>query len=385
VAHPGLILAATVVELLVWGGDGRLRLSDVAPQPWLVLVSEAGLVLTLLTQARSLRRCFTIVVAVTVLLALCFVSMQAFVGVLFVLYRAAHDLPAARAWPYAVLTGAPWAANTFSAAANVSPYTAGPLAVIVTIGLWMVITVVVWMAGRYGWNLAELATAREAAAIEQGRLALQEQQLKLARDVHDVVSHSVSAMMLQAAGARHSLHPEPPIAAVLETIETTGTSAMRELRGLLSLLAPVTEAGTGAEPGVPPSNTGGDIAALDQVLATTRACGIEVTSSATGTPRPLDPVRSLTGFRVIQEGLTNVIRHGGVGAQAEVQLAWGALAVTITVASHSTAPPTTPIGGTSGRGLDGLAVRLGQLGGELSHGPQENGSYLLRASLPYQG
>lgn len=373
IAHPLLVIAALALEVLLWGGDARTRLPGLTPEPWGVPIGLMIMAVVLLLSARSLTRTYWIVWGLSVAMAALYPGIEPFVGMLLVVFRIARSLPRRRALLYAAGTAGPWAMNTINAVNNGGTDLTGAL---IDVLLWASMTVVVWMIARYVHGQEELARARESAAIRSIQLAIQEERLRLARELHDVVSHSVSAVILQAAGARQSLRPDPALGRVLEAIESTSTAAARDLRGLLGLLGPATSESGSAQPGP-------RIDELSDLLATTRACGIDVALEVRGTPAPFDERRHLTAYRVVQEALTNVIRHGGTGSRATVEVTWSDSSLDLAVTSVAVAPPSAPIGGTSGRGLAGLRQRIEEVGGSLDSGPLGRTGYRLTARIPY--
>jgi len=368
-----LIFGALALELVLWGGDGRIRLPGVQHAYVGVVIGEMIMAVVLLVSGRSLARGYAGIWILSVVLAGLYPGTQPFVGLLLVLFQISRLLPWRRASIFLIATAGPWTLNTVNALQNTR---SGSLGAFVDGLLWSAMTVVVWMIARYVRGQEELARAREQAAIRSIRLAIQEERMRLARELHDVVSHSVSAVILQAAGARNSLKPDPAVARVLEAIETTSTSAARELRGLLGLLGPATAPSGGDVPS--PSITD-----LSDLLTSTRACGIDVTVEVAGTPVPIDERRNVTAYRVVQEALTNVIRHAGTGSRATVELSWSPSQLDLMITSIASAPPQMPIGGTSGRGLTGLRQRVEEVGGELKTTPIQGNGYQVSARIPY--
>lgn len=373
IVHPAGLVAAIGVELILWGGDTRTRLPGAPAQPVVLVAVELALAAVLLTQGRRLRGAFVLVWAATVLLGLVYPGFEPFVALMIVVYRVARTMPRRAALPYALTAVVPWGINVANAAASRRLSLVG---LVIDAVLWIVVTALVWMAGRYGWGLEQLAREREAAAEQRARLAQQEERMRLARDLHDAVSHSVSAMMLQASGALAALTPEGPTREVLEAIEDTGANAMRELRRLLGLLVPTPTSASPQPVGVR------DLGEIDDLVRRTRACGIEVEVRETGARIPLGTAAGEVAYHVVQEGLANVIRHGGAGGRATLRLDWGFAGLEIELVSTSDAPPATPVGGSSGRGLGGLRRRLAEVGGELESGPLDAGAFRLWAFVP---
>jgi signal transduction histidine kinase len=198
----------------------------------------------------------------------------------------------------------------------------------------------------------------------------------------------VSVMIVQAGAARKILASSPPDAeTALLAVEATGRDAMAELRNLLGLLSPSAD---GREAATLAPRPGGDPAALlpqpglgelDALIGRVSAAGLPVELRVSGACRPLSPGADLAAYRVVQEGLTNVLRHAGRAA-ATVGVEWGEQLV-ITVSDDG---PGSGNGGghavTPGRGLLGLRERLALYGGELAAGPRPGGGWQVRAVMP---
>jgi signal transduction histidine kinase len=237
------------------------------------------------------------------------------------------------------------------------------------------------------------ANLRKADAEAQAatRAALAAERSRIAAELHDVVTHNVSVMIIQAGAARKILSLSPADAEdALLAVEATGREAMTELRNLLGLLSPRADGPDGV-PGA--RGTGGadgaaaaaDLAAfapqpglgeLDTLVRRVSAAGLQVAVEVRGEPRPLRPGAGLAAYRVVQEGLTNVLRHAGE-ATAAVVIDWGEdLVITVTDDGRRAR------GGPPGRGLLGLRERLALDGGTLMAGPQPGGGWQLRAVMP---
>jgi signal transduction histidine kinase len=213
-----------------------------------------------------------------------------------------------------------------------------------------------------------LAATQQAVAAERARIA---------SELHDVVTHNVSVMVVQAGAARQVLADSPDEAReALLAVEASGRTAMSELRHLLGLLAPVGDELLRPQPG---------LVQLPSLMSRVRAAGLAVELTVEGEERPLPPGLDLAAYRVIQEGLTNVIRHAGQ-SRAEVRLDYRAddLLIDITdngsPAGHGGAAGFTGPG--TGHGLIGLRERVGLYGGELDAGPRPGGGWRVRAVIP---
>jgi signal transduction histidine kinase len=251
----------------------------------------------------------------------------------------------------------------------------------------IVIPIAIWKIGHGAQQLtvrnAQLATA--AAQLHRGqeeraRLAVIDERVRIARELHDVVAHHMSVISIQAGLARYVLESDPPTArTALETTLQASGEALDEIRRLLALLR--IEPETGGEPaevyGPAPS-----LAYLPELFNRVRAAGVPVDVTVTGRPHPLSPGAELCVFRVIQESLTNVLKHA-TPAQATVRLHYGADSVTASViddgrpaASAEGPPDNCP------NGLIGMRERAMLYGGTLTAGPREPSGFAVTLTLP---
>jgi signal transduction histidine kinase len=224
---------------------------------------------------------------------------------------------------------------------------------------------------------AELTTRTEQLERERGereRDAVARERVRLARELHDVIAHSVSVMVVQAGAARRVLDRDRDASVgALDAVEATGREALTEMRRLLSILRP-----DGQDPEHSPQPS---LERLGALVARSRDAGLEVTLSVEGEPGPLAPGVDLTAFRLVQEGLTNALKHGGRG-QARVTLRWSAELLEVEVANRIAdgGPARDGLAG-SGQGLVGMRERVALCGGELRAGPVGRG-FVVRARLP---
>jgi len=214
-------------------------------------------------------------------------------------------------------------------------------------------------------HAAELQRQQEKAA----RRAVQEERQRIARELHDIIARSMSVMTLQAGAVRRRLTPSQTVERdCLEAVERTGREAMAEVRRLVGLLRDDDEAPYYApQPG---------LRTLDTLLARVRSAGLPVDLCVEGTSRELAPGVDLTAYRVVQEALTNTIKHAGP-ARATVRLGWHEDELHIEVADDGRNVPESV-----GFGHAGMRERLRIYGGRLDSGPRPEGGYLVRASLP---
>jgi signal transduction histidine kinase len=234
--------------------------------------------------------------------------------------------------------------------------------------------------GMRGWrkragDSAQRLLRAEAEHEAQTRRAVEAERARIAGELHDVVTHNVSVMVVQAGAARSVLDSSPDDAReALLAVEASGRTAMSELRHLLGLLAP----GGGEENMLVPQPGAARVPALVERV---RAAGLSVELSVTGA-RDLPPGVDLAAYRVVQEALTNVIKHAGT-SHAAVVLEYRPDDLLITVTDDGR--PATGPGGPAGRGLIGLRERIGLYGGELDAGPRAGGGWRVRARIPLEG
>jgi signal transduction histidine kinase len=237
---------------------------------------------------------------------------------------------------------------------------------------------------RAGESAARLRQA-EAEHLEATRRAVEEERARIAAEMHDVVTHNVSMMVVQAGAGRRVLDSSPgDTREALLAIEASGRTAMTELRHLLGLLAP------SSTPELDPPGDHGALRpqpGLDEVPALierVRSAGLAVELSVTGSRRGLPQGPDLAGYRVVQEALTNVIKHTD-GAQARVRIGYRARDLVIDVTNLAGSPGHPGrAGGGSGRGLIGLRERIAIYGGSLETGPRPGGGWRVRATIPLE-
>ncbi len=231
-----------------------------------------------------------------------------------------------------------------------------------------------WRAARAQAQLAargrELELERETSAAQAVAL----DRIGIARELHDVIAHHVSVMGIQAAAARRSLAGDPATArASLELIETSAQSTVEELRGLLHTLRTPEPEANGA------STVG--IAQLSTLIAATQSAGTPALLIVAGQARPLPMLIDVALYRVVQEALTNVRKHAGRGATAEVRLRYLAEAVEVEIGDTGTRQ-TLGVSRGSGLGLRGMRERIGAVGGTVTAGRREQGGFIVRATVP---
>jgi signal transduction histidine kinase len=230
--------------------------------------------------------------------------------------------------------------------------------------------------------LATQLALTQAGHEARQREILREERAQIARELHDIVAHSVSVILLQVGAARMRATGQPGIAEPLHAAEATGRQALAELRRLLGVLndSPAEDRGRDhAADERAPEAPQPSIATLDRLASTIRAAGLNVNLAVTGEVRPLPPGLELSVYRIVQEALTNVLKHAWASS-ARVRVDYGPGAVTIDVVDDGTA--RTPGGALSGHGLVGMRQRARVFGGTTTAGPAPGGGWHVRAELP---
>nr|WP_241250945.1 histidine kinase [Micrococcus sp. KRD012] len=291
---------------------------------------------------------------------------------------------------------------------------AEPLAmVIMAIGCGLVV-LTAWAFGDVVRNrrltvraLEDRAHRLEVQSRQERELAAADERSHIAREMHDIVAHSLQVIISQADGARYAAAAKPALAVTaLETIGQTGRSALADMRQLLGVLRETGETVAGV-PGVTdddarrpaavvasPDGRGARLppgrrpqprlADLPALVETMRLSGLEVSLLETGTPRRALPAGGeLAAYRIVQEALTNTLRHGGPDADAFVTLAWTARGLDLQIDDDGCGAAADPATRGSGQGLRGAAERAALFGGTLESGPRVGAGYRVSAHLPY--
>ena len=272
-----------------------------------------------------------------------------------------------------------------------SMYTLGATAAVFTgpaLLAWLLGDSMQWRRGYYR-GLEERAARLERERDAQAQIAAAAERARIARELHDVVAHNVSVMVVQADGAAFALEASPERARqALTAISRTGRQALAEMRDLLGVLR--TADGSGAELAPQPG-----VEQLAGLLEQTRAAGVPVSFAIEGVPRPLPRGAALTAYRIVQESLTNARKHGGPAVTAGVTLRFceDQLVIKVTDDGRREAARRAEgaAGGSSGgsakgdgqgHGLIGMRQRVDVYGGTVAAGPQPGGGWRVTATLP---
>jgi signal transduction histidine kinase len=244
-------------------------------------------------------------------------------------------------------------------------------------------SLLVWVLGdsmryRRGYYAAleDRAARLEAERDAQAKIAAAAERARIARELHDVIAHHVSVMVVQADGAGYALRTDPATAeTALAAISGTGRQALAEMRRLLGVLRT-----TGDQAQLAPMP---GLSELRELLDQARSAGLAVTYTLSGTPRELPEGAELAAYRVVQESLTNTRKHAGLATSAAVTLRYEPDGLTVEVTDDGMA--TTSAGEAAGHGLAGMRERIEMYGGTVQAGPLPGGGFRVLARLPCDG
>ncbi|MFE9559334.1 sensor histidine kinase [Streptomyces sp. NPDC006703] len=286
-------------------------------------------------------------------------------GLLLTVYTVAALCPARVSVPCTVVTGALWIyAGTVTAHESMASVVSQALA-------W---PAVLWRFGIVARRSTELARRLHREQEERARRKVADERGRIARELHDVVAHHMSVISVQAGLARFVFDSDRDTArTALDTIDATGKEALEELRRMLKVLR-------AADDGAPAAPMPG-LARLDEMVERIRAGGVPVALRVEGAPRPLAPGLELCAYRVVQEALTNVLKHAP-GASTEVTLTYEPHQVTVSVTDDGEGVNLDRVRTGSGHGLIGMRERAKLYGGTISIGPQSDGGFAVRLTLP---
>jgi len=245
--------------------------------------------------------------------------------------------------------------------------------------VWDAITfTIAWIVGfAVGDKYREVDAAKERAALaerereERARRAVADERARIARELHDVVGHSVSVMTVQASAVRRLLEQDQErVSEALQVVEQTGREALAEMRRMVGVLRHAEDG-----PALAPQPS---LEQLERLVEHTRNAGLPVDLRVEGDPVQLPTGIDLTAYRLVQEGLTNAIKHAGAN-RAEVLVRYAGGHVEVTVSDDGCGAGD---GGGGGHGLVGMRERVSVYGGKLEAGARPEGGFLLRATLP---
>lgn len=223
-------------------------------------------------------------------------------------------------------------------------------------------------------SLEERAIRLEKERDQQAELAASRERTRIAREMHDIVAHSLSVIITLADGAVATVQRDPDVAGVaMEQVASTGRQALAEMRNLLGVLRSDEAVSLAPQPGLD---------RLESLFEEVRMAGLPVSVTITGEPRPLSSTQETTVYRFVQEGLTNVLKHARFPSRAWVTLAFEPGAMQMEVRDDGI--PPTDSDRRDGLGLRGMQERMAMFGGEMSAGPVQPRGWATRATLPLE-
>jgi signal transduction histidine kinase len=239
------------------------------------------------------------------------------------------------------------------------------------------LSLVAWVIGDYIRGrrtfLTELITRHRRESEALRREAVEEERLRIARELHDVVAHNVSVMAIQAGAARVAGNADGAGAKTLQSIETTARDTLSELNRLLGVLR--------KEPGQPAMSPQPGLAQIDGLLEVAREAGLDVDLKIVGDQRPLPAALDLTAYRIVQEAVTNALKHAHA-SRLEVRVAYLHDDLELTVRDNGEGRSEEAIRASTGHGLIGMRERVALFGGELEAGSSDVGGFTVRSRLP---
>jgi signal transduction histidine kinase len=230
----------------------------------------------------------------------------------------------------------------------------------------------------YYASLEDRAARLEAERDAQAQIAAVAERARIARELHDVIAHNVSVMVVQADGASYALDADPGRAReALAAISATGRQALAEMRRLLGVLRREEEVGTSERAPQP------GIGELGELLDQARGAGLPVSFTVEGEPQPLPGGVALAAYRIVQESLTNTRKHAGPVASASVTLRYSDAALVLAISDDGRGDlGGAAMPGSTGHGLTGMRERVAVYGGSVAAGPRRGGGFEVVATLP---
>ncbi len=252
-------------------------------------------------------------------------------------------------------------------------------------GFCILICAVAWSLGdlkrqrlNHQQALAQYTSYLEAEARNARALAAADERQHIAREMHDIVAHSLSVIITQADGARYAAAADPQVAIdTLGTVAETGRDALADMRKLLGVLR---------APGAAADRPQPQMSDIVELVEAMEVSGLQINAETSGTVRDVfNPVAQLAIYRVVQEGLTNALKHGDTSQPVTLGFHWQLRGLRIDIANHprSGRPAGSLAASGAGQGLVGIDERIQMFGGTLTSGPQPDGRFLLTVFIPY--
>ena len=384
IADAGLGIAVTgLIAIAAWGSPRLIGSEAIAGPSWLLTLLPLLMGVPLVLRRRAPLLMWLVIWAAIALLFLLAENSLRGLAWMLVVFAAAYSLGAYASFRRAVaglILTVPVVAAIEHRGGGLAFNQGDNGKVAVVLALLQLVAF--WLAGVvvHARRQAASLAARSAALQRQAEQATAAERARIARELHDIVAHHLSVIVLQAAGARAAGRPA---GATLEKIENSARQALSETSRLLNVLRdPDEEAGLAPQPG---------IGELDALAASVRAAGLPVNLVIDGDLDPLPAVVDVSVYRIVQEALTNVLKHAGP-ARAEATIGCAAGTITIEVTDNGAGQQGAGQAGRGssgarggGHGLAGMRERAAVFGGELTAGPRPGGGFAVRARLPLGG
>ncbi|MEU6290647.1 sensor histidine kinase [Streptomyces sp. NPDC046988] len=370
-AADGLIAAALTTVAVLLG-------TEAVAQGWPALDPRAWSLVALLTLPLALRTrapvtvCLAVHVCWALYVTLGYWPVVGSFGPMLALYTVASLRPTRTAAACAALLAGVWV---------YAGVVTGAEAMASVVGQAVGFPLVLWRFGYVARRTADLTRRLRAEQADRARREVAEERVRIARELHDVVAHHIAVINVQAGLARFVFHSDARTArTALDTVEGASGEALAELRRMLGLLR--AEGVQGADGAPAPG-----LDQLDEMVTRVRAGGVRVELRTTGAPRPLPSGMQLCVYRVVQEALTNVLKHApGAGATVELAYRTGEVTVTVTDDGRTAGPregtDSDTIAGRGGHGLIGMRERAKLYGGTIVVGPRGEGGFGVLLTLP---
>ena len=365
------VVVGVLGQLEVWWGIGSTHL-----QGPLWAQSLLYAVTALLLVGRRVRplACLTAIVVVSLVEFIAVGSPEGLavsLAPLIATYTVANRLEWRRSWVALVLSVVMWVAWAVFDPMN-DDFAEGLSSLV-----WLAPSIIAWLVGALvrvsRLNVEQRRINREQRAAQ----AVAEERSRIARELHDVIGHSVSVMTVQASAVRRLLTPEQVVERqTLETVEAVGREALSEMRRMVGVLRR-----SGAEPELEPPP---GLDQVDRLIERFRSAGLPVSMSVTGAVTELAPGLDLTAYRLVQEGLTNILRHARNPLRAEVAIHYRADRVELAVRDDGQPAAASAPSAEAGAGLLGMRERVALYGGSLVARVRPEGGFELVATLPLE-
>ena len=361
-------------QLEVWLGIGSTH-----RQGPLWVQSLLYAVTALLLVGRRVRplACLTAMVVVSIVEFIAVGSPEGFgvsVALLIATYTVGNRLEWRRSWVALALSGVVWV--TWAAFDPMNTTFGEGVSSLV----WLTPSIIAWLLGALVRVTRLNAEQRRINREQRASQAVAEERNRIARELHDVIGHSVSVMTVQASAVRRRLTPDQAVERqALETVETVGREALAEMRRMVGVLRQSDDGAALEPPGLEPTP---GLDQVDQLAEKFRTAGLPVALSVTGEARDLAPGLDLTAYRLVQEGLTNTLRHARNPRRAEVAIDYGADRIELAVRDDGEYPDGSAPSTEAGNGLLGMRERVAVYGGSLIARVRPEGGFELVATLP---